>query len=663
MGGSSLQKACMAWIEKNLDLVEDLGMLPAELLENLIHYMMRIRKKGSRRLSEHNAAKLLRHRTLAHVDLDGFWLTDLPFQNVELPNLRSLQLKGTLHVGDASMQMVAARCTALMDLNMKGNALSDLALEALAAGCPLLQRIKVQSGNKQNVITDKGVSFLLKGCTQLRMLKLYRCQEVDAEAELLEALSVHANNLQIFSLAGSKRADHRLLLALSSLPRLQSLKLSKCSRLVIVETQKQEEREEGVDEERRTEGKQQTNEVEKDKEREKEEDLDKDQTTYFPSLKILKLVDCDKVSSLRFLLDTSCLKTTPAAAKSASPCSSSCSSSSLTIAFASALSPPAAITTAIIKPTEPKNNTKSFPSLRHISITRCNGINDAALLQILTWLQQHLVFANKEEKGILELNGLKSITNKSIDPLLGSFSTFLFNNENKEAHGNEENKRRMKNLNMTDLIVSKCRRLQQLNAALPTSLTKLDLSFTKLSSLPFLFLHEQNFHGVHFFLKRAASSVNHQDDEGEDTQTTAPTKQTEEEDKRKREEELRHQFPFLSFSPTASHPFIIYSHLLDINLSMTSINNPSLCCLIAKCPNVERLFLEDCNELTDFGVDFITPNLSRLRKLSLRKCYRIRCPVICSESLSFLGTVLFFFLSYAFFRFSLFSFSIFSSSE
>jgi hypothetical protein len=55
--------------------------------------------------------------------------------------------------------------------------------------------------------------------------------------------------------------------------------------------------------------------------------------------------------------------------------------------------------------------------------------------------------------------------------------------------------------------------------------------------------------------------------------------------------------------------------------------------ILDTCPNIERLLLNDCHQVTDIAVSNIGPKLEHLRELSLSKCTRIKAPTLASTSL------------------------------
>lgn len=55
----SLTKLCFRCIERNFDAVpSDIRSLPPQLVQNLVDYMMKERKWGSRRLNDNNLSRL-----------------------------------------------------------------------------------------------------------------------------------------------------------------------------------------------------------------------------------------------------------------------------------------------------------------------------------------------------------------------------------------------------------------------------------------------------------------------------------------------------------------------------------------------------------------------------------------------------------------------------
>lgn len=72
-------------------------------------------------------------------------------------NLERLALCGSETVGDAEISCIAAKCTALKKLCIKGCPVSDHGMEALAGGCPNLVKVKVK---KCRGVTCEGADWL-----------------------------------------------------------------------------------------------------------------------------------------------------------------------------------------------------------------------------------------------------------------------------------------------------------------------------------------------------------------------------------------------------------------------------------------------------------------------------------------------------------------------
>ncbi|KAJ8764407.1 hypothetical protein K2173_006147 [Erythroxylum novogranatense] len=93
--------------------------------------------------------------------------------------LERLALCGSVSIGDSEIACIAAKCVALKKLCIKGCAISNVGIEALAWGCPNLVKVKVKK--------CKGVSSRVMDWLQERKASLIVNFDTACEMELLDA--------------------------------------------------------------------------------------------------------------------------------------------------------------------------------------------------------------------------------------------------------------------------------------------------------------------------------------------------------------------------------------------------------------------------------------------------------------------------------------------
>lgn len=237
LGAKSLMTLCIETLAKNIDLAEDLGDLPAPVIDKIARKLSRYRLLDSRTLS------LFLQPTAEEIYIyDGAKLSVDDFIRVfqTVPGLKKLKIRNAIHFKDEVMDYLLSRHIELEEfylhganllseakwgefLQQKGGPLRSLRvywtdkhfgdgiLSLLPATCPSLTRLKV-SHNQQ--VTGAGVSAL-GNLKTLRHLSLDLRNEVHSDV-YVDLLSKIGANLRTFSLARVPGADNTVLDAIHS---------------------------------------------------------------------------------------------------------------------------------------------------------------------------------------------------------------------------------------------------------------------------------------------------------------------------------------------------------------------------------------------------------------------------------------------------------------
>jgi hypothetical protein len=154
------------------------------------------------------------------------WLGDEQLQSLpgtEWP-LREIVIKNCTNFLDATVIAIARHFRGLQVLRLGSMQLTDRSLEALAANCPGLLELSLDSGAN---LTDAGVAQLVQGCTKLRDLSLaFSPQCTDAS---VVAVAKHLPLLASMDLSHCRLITDAAVTALiQGCPSLVSLSLRNC---------------------------------------------------------------------------------------------------------------------------------------------------------------------------------------------------------------------------------------------------------------------------------------------------------------------------------------------------------------------------------------------------------------------------------------------------
>lgn len=248
LGAKSLMTLCIETLAKNIDLAEDLGDLPEQVIDKIA------RKLSKQRLLNPTTLSLFMQPTADQVCIyDGAKLSADDYIRIfqTVPGLKKLKARNAIHFKDEVMDFLISRNTELEDLYLHGSNLideqkwleflqkkgkplqslrvywtdkhfGDPALEALSSSCPSLVRLKVCHNQK---VTGEGIQHL----AQLKHLKhlsidLRNRVHSDVYVNLLTSIG---RNLETFSITREDGLDNTVLDALHNHCRsLQKLRIT-----------------------------------------------------------------------------------------------------------------------------------------------------------------------------------------------------------------------------------------------------------------------------------------------------------------------------------------------------------------------------------------------------------------------------------------------------
>ncbi|PRP73587.1 F-box/LRR-repeat protein 2 [Planoprotostelium fungivorum] len=209
-------------IHRNInEIVSDFSILPTGVIEEVLQYLMEERKLGSRALNLENVTKFL-VPTLTELDINNFWVEDLPFEERGVYNLRLVNFNKCLHVTDKSLFHFGQHCHQLRSLRLSGcRDITTKGLNSIANGCPHLNEFEFDATD----VEDEGLSNVLRNCRQLKELIVHKARNISFHCiapDLSKLADLQTLHLEQITLIDSQ---------VSVLERIDKLRLVDCSGL------------------------------------------------------------------------------------------------------------------------------------------------------------------------------------------------------------------------------------------------------------------------------------------------------------------------------------------------------------------------------------------------------------------------------------------------
>lgn len=126
-----------------------------------------------------------------------------------------VELRYDIQVTDLSLQEIGKRCPALETLCFRGNQISDAGIINLAAGCPRLRVLIVDTNVAR--LTDCALEALAQGCPNLETVNISGHAEITDQG--IEALAIHCPQLAWLTLIGLKNLTDASLFTLAAYSR------------------------------------------------------------------------------------------------------------------------------------------------------------------------------------------------------------------------------------------------------------------------------------------------------------------------------------------------------------------------------------------------------------------------------------------------------------
>ncbi|KAM0335622.1 hypothetical protein ACHAQA_000671 [Verticillium albo-atrum] len=194
-GAKSLMVLCINILVKNLELAEDLGDLPAHVIDKIA------RSIAKRRLLDAKTLGLFTRPSIEVLSIyDGAKLTPDDYINVLMVcgQLKELKVRNGIQFRDAVMTYLIGRTISLERLSLHGSNLisADRWAEFLTAKGHALTTLQVYYTNEH--FNDEVVAMLAGCCPNLQRLKIYSNQELTSDGmkkigdiQTLKHLSLH----------------------------------------------------------------------------------------------------------------------------------------------------------------------------------------------------------------------------------------------------------------------------------------------------------------------------------------------------------------------------------------------------------------------------------------------------------------------------------------
>ncbi|KAA8631660.1 hypothetical protein SMACR_02526 [Sordaria macrospora] len=248
LGAKSLMTLCIETLAKNIDLAEDLGDLPQQVIDKIA------RKLSKHRLLNSTTLSLFLQPTTDEVCIyDGAKLSADDYIRIfqTVPGLKKLKARNAIHFKDEVMDFLISRKTELEDLYLHGSNLideekwleflgkkgkslqslrvywtdkhfGDSALEALPSSCPSLVRLKACHNQK---ITGEGIKHLAQ-LKHLKHISIDLRNHVHSDV-YVSVLSSIGKNLETFSITREIDLNNTVLDAIHNHCRsLQKLRIT-----------------------------------------------------------------------------------------------------------------------------------------------------------------------------------------------------------------------------------------------------------------------------------------------------------------------------------------------------------------------------------------------------------------------------------------------------
>ena len=147
-----------------------------------------------------------------------------------LPELQSLDIKGSDNITDAGITALASGLPQLQSLNIREcRNITDEGITALSNGCHQLQSLGIGSIGC-NKITDAGITALASGCPQLQSLDISHCYEITDAG--IRAVATGCTQLQSLIISWCLNITDEGIIALATgCTQLQSLSIGGCDKI------------------------------------------------------------------------------------------------------------------------------------------------------------------------------------------------------------------------------------------------------------------------------------------------------------------------------------------------------------------------------------------------------------------------------------------------
>lgn len=139
--------------------------------------------------------------------------------------LRTLSLRGCQNIDDGTIEVFAANCTNIMNLNLSDcKMVSDKALRSLCKRCHQLKAINLYSCAQ---VTDTGLKQLASGCAELREIDVSFCHRISDAG--VAAITSACPEIKRLVLRGTSISDEALSTIANNCTKLENISVSYCS--------------------------------------------------------------------------------------------------------------------------------------------------------------------------------------------------------------------------------------------------------------------------------------------------------------------------------------------------------------------------------------------------------------------------------------------------
>eukprot|EP01117_Protostelium_nocturnum_P014975 TRINITY_DN5756_c0_g2_i2.p1 TRINITY_DN5756_c0_g2~~TRINITY_DN5756_c0_g2_i2.p1 ORF type:complete len:585 (+),score=157.35 TRINITY_DN5756_c0_g2_i2:3-1757(+) len=200
------------------ELTGDFSVLPSDVIQHVLEYLMEERKMGSTTLNNTNIGRFL-VSNLIHLDLENFWTLDLPFDPNAPPTfLSSVNLNGCMKIGDATLEFFGRNCPHLKVFRaFQCNSITEKGALALFNGCKVMEELQLTCIQ----LEDEVMQVMAQSLTNLKSLGLTRCIKLGEKSlESIASLSDSLTFLHLEAFAELSDSNFHHLLKLRNLERL-----------------------------------------------------------------------------------------------------------------------------------------------------------------------------------------------------------------------------------------------------------------------------------------------------------------------------------------------------------------------------------------------------------------------------------------------------------